>query len=138
MKQRDTPICEVSYDLGETYQLALEQMAVDREFEREGEEERAKWVENEVKRRDYQSFYSDARAYANRRWDKWPLQKARVLAKHYEKFNANGKQPLVDKDGNLSGEVLSKDYPNMYIGKIFYEVYSSVESFLKENNRLYN
>ncbi|MEK6873909.1 MAG: hypothetical protein AABW91_03615 [Nanoarchaeota archaeon] len=134
MRQRDRliaePVCEVSYDLGETYQLVLEQIAVDRKLEREGEEERAKWVENELKKRDYKNFYTDARVYAGGNWGKWPLQKAHVLAKHYERFSANGKQPLVDKDGNLSGEVLSKDRPKMYIGKIFNEVYTGVTKFL--------
>jgi len=114
--------------------LTLEQISVDKQLEND----RLNWADFESQVRDYQNFYKEARPYSTRDWKELSLQKARVLGGHKPKFDFNGKQPLIDKNGNLSNEVLSKEHPEMYVGKIFHEVYSGVEKFLRHNNKLPN
>lgn len=93
-------------------------------------DERKKWAENEQQRRDYEAFYKDAIPYSHKDRVKFPLQRARILARHYNKFGPHGKQPLIDENENLSEEVLSKDNPVAYVGYVFHKVFRDVKKKL--------
>ena len=93
-------------------QLRFEHYFADKEMER-----------RESKLAHYLDFYNSALPeYRKNRFDN-PIGKAKVLAEYYPEFSENGKQPLIDRNGNITRE------PG-YIGVIFDKVFLDVEKKL--------
>ncbi|MEM3113421.1 MAG: hypothetical protein QXI33_03295 [Candidatus Pacearchaeota archaeon] len=120
----------LDYELGirQIENVDINSLNYDEEWKRQ---DLINWAETEQQRRDDKKFYDDARRYATGGWKEYALQKANILARHYTKFRPDGKQPLVDRNGNLSEEVLSKQRPEIYVGKIFHEVFEGVKKRIK-------
>jgi hypothetical protein len=84
-------------------------------------------IDDMVQRHDDILFYQDAEPYTNGSNFDFPVQRARVLGKHYKKFSPKGNQPLVDVNGGLIRE------PG-YVGTIFKKVVNGVRKRLDDQH----
>lgn len=76
------------------------------------------------------AFFNDAVNYSHTSLSRFPVARANVLARHKKKFSPEGTQPLVDSKGNLSAQVMAKEHPDMYVGRVFHNVYRGVKERL--------